>query len=105
MNDPFGEAINIFGSAGTDVAKLLGSLADQVGATFKRRLRDDVSKAIFKRINWITGLTSGEDVKAVLELAGDDADDDRLGPLISELDGEDISDLVNKVSSTVCLYI
>lgn len=105
MNDPFGEAINIFGSAGTDVAKLLGSLADQVGATFKRRLRDDVSKAIFKRINWITGLTSGEDVKAVLELAGDDADVDRLSPLISELEGGDINDLVNKASNSVWLHL
>ena len=53
----------------------------------------------------ITGLTSGEDVKAVFELAGDDADGEHLSPLISELDGGDINNLVNKASSTVCLYI
>lgn len=105
MNGLFGEANSLSGSVGTDVSKLLGSLADQVGARFKRGLLDDDSQANSKRVDFITELTSGEDAKAVLELAGDDADGDRLSPLISELDGGDINDLVNKASSTVCLYI
>ena len=105
MNGLFGEANSLFGSVGTDVSKLLGSRADQVGARFKRGLLDDDFQAILKRVDLITGLTSGEDVKAVFELAGDDADGEHLSPLISELDGGDINNLVNKASSTVCLYI
>ncbi|GAB7325425.1 hypothetical protein MBLNU13_g09452t1 [Cladosporium sp. NU13] len=99
VNDLFGEANNSFGSVGTDVTKLLGSLADQIGAILKRGLLDDVSQAISKRVDLLAGLTSGEDVKAVLELAGDDADGDRSSPLISELDGGDINDLVNNASN------
>ena len=51
MNDLSGEANSLFGPVGNDVSKLLGSLANHVGARFKRVLLDDIDDDIFLQLN------------------------------------------------------
>jgi len=101
VNNLFSEANSLFGSVTNDVSKLLGSLADQVGAKSKRGLLDDLLKAKPDAAGLLTGLSSDADVKAVLEPIGIEADDERLNTLLEELQGGDINELIDNASDMV----
>lgn len=49
----------------------------------------------------LTDLSSAADVKPVLDSAGLEAGDERVGSLLGELGGKNIDDLINDASNTV----
>lgn len=93
MNDLFGEEKSLFGSVGTDVSKLSGSLANHVGARSKRVLLDDVSQAKFERADLLNVSTPAVDLEALLNL---DNEDDIKDNISLQLNG--------KVSVQALLY-
>jgi hypothetical protein len=105
LNDLFGEANSFFDLATKDVGELLG----QVAARFKRYLLDDASQAKREENGLLSGLLSdwpsAANVKSVLDSVGVEANDDVLGELISDLEGEDINKLIQNRSDKVRLRL
>jgi len=104
VNDILDEANGLFGQIGYGFGKLLGSLSDQLGAKSKRGLLDEVLKTKPDEAGLLTGLLSAADVKALLDSAGIEADDERVDDLLEELKGGDIDELVDEASNTVWLH-
>ena len=70
MDGLLGEADTLIGSLGNDI--ILGSLAEQVGARFKRDLLDNVPQAKSERAELLTVSLPDIDIEAHISLDNDE---------------------------------
>jgi len=103
VNNLFSDANSLFGGLTTDVNGLLGSIENQLEARSKRGLF--LSKTQLNAAGLLTDLSSAADVKAVLDSAGLEAGDERLGSLLGELGGNNVDEVIEDASNTVCLHL